>query len=137
MKPVMHAWKSKNNFYNFHIPALVKNAYFENHGHVDARIPQVPPTPHDAELIETLHAVDGVVNVALMPGLASLEFAPTEIRPDWRIEHDVVCVLRDHMAWIDCVVIRDMPPIARVESREYDHPSLDPLGLRRPLVSVR
>jgi hypothetical protein len=138
MKPVIHAWSGKNcNLHNFHIPALVKHAYFENHGHVDARIPQVAPTPHDADLIAALHEVDGVENVALWPGLASLEFAPTEMRPAWVIELDVVSVLRDHMAWVDCVVINEQPPIAQVESREYQLASFDPLGLRRPLVSVR
>lgn len=139
MKPVMHAWPStkKCNLHYFHIPSLVKNAYFENHGRVDARIPQVPPTQDDAELIRALHEVDGVGNVVLWPGLASIEFHPTSARPTEVIEFDVVRVFCAHMAWVDCTVIKQRPPVARSESREYNLASFDPLGLRRQLVSVR
>lgn len=139
MKPVMHAWPSKKNqnLHYFHIPSLVGNAYYENHGRVDSRIPQVAPTPHDADLIATLHEIDGVGNVVLWPGLASIELKPTSTRPTLDIDFDVVRVLRAHMAWVDCVVINAQPPIARTECREYELGSFDPLGLRRQLVSVR
>lgn len=138
MKPVIHAWRCKNSdVRNFHIPALVKHAYFENHGQVDARIPQVAPTEHDAELIAALHAVDGVDNVALWPGLASIGFKPTSTRGADDIEFDVIRVFCDHMAWVDCVVIKEQPPVAKVESREYQLASFDPLGLRRVPMSVR